>query len=93
VAERALDRWPGRNGGRRPGLRRPLGVRPGGGPRAGADGARRSGPGRAQQPRPVAGRPDPLGRAVATPGGRPRLGPRLSAEAALGWLREHAGLG
>jgi pimeloyl-ACP methyl ester carboxylesterase len=53
------------------------GVRPGGGPRAGAGGARRPGPGRAQQPRPVAGRPDHLDRAVATPGGRPRLGPRL----------------
>lgn len=68
------------------------GVRPGGGPRAGAGGARRPGPGRAQQPRPVAGRPDPSAELWRGPedGHVPVLG---SAEAALGWLREDAGLG
>jgi hypothetical protein len=39
--------------------------------------ARRPGPGRAQHPRQVAGRRHPLDRAVAPPGGRPHLGPRL----------------
>ena len=46
----------------------------------------------AQRPRPLAGRPDPLGRAVAAPGGRPHLGPRRR-RGRLGWLKEHASRG
>ena len=88
VAGQAPGGRSGRDGGRRPGLCRPMGVRSRAGPRAGAVAARWPGSGRAQLPRQVARDPDPLGGTVVAPGCG-HISVLNSAEAALDWLWEH----